>query len=297
MSVRLAYLGVIFIWSTSPLAIKLSNDSLTPVSAFGLRICLAMVLILAINLLWRGRDVIRARNWQIYLVASIGIFPNMLLVYLAAEYIPSGLIAILFGLTPFFNGILAGPFLGQSFLNPTKILALVLSTCGLVAVFYGELDSNPDAYKGVLLMVVSNLLFSVSSLGLVRLTRDNRVEPLEQTLGAMAVALPGILLTWWLVDGNWAFEFSQSSLWALVYLVLLGSVVGFMAYFFILEKMDVATVSLIPLMTPVLAVMWGSLIGGESLGANTLAGGAVILFALSFYQGHLQRGLKRLGII
>lgn len=287
MSVQLAYMGVIAIWSTTPLAIKLSNDSLAPLASISLRIAAALCLALIVGLLLRGSKLLHARNWKIYLMASIGIFPNMSLVYLASQYIPSGLIAILFGLLPFFNGIVAIPLLGESFLSASRVAALLLSITGLAVVFGDQLHSNDDAHIGIALMLASNLLFSCSSLGLKRLTQHGGIDAIEQTVGSMAFALPGLLLSWWLVDGNTALSFSVTSFWSLLYLAVFGSLIGFLAYFYILKHMDVAAISVIPLMTPVIAVILGAVIAGEQVSLSTLLGGGLIVLALALYQGVL----------
>ncbi|MEC8427022.1 MAG: DMT family transporter [Pseudomonadota bacterium] len=287
MSVQLAYLGVIAIWSTTPLAIKLSNDSLAPLASISLRIGAALCLAVAVGLILRGHKLLQKRNWRIYLMASIGIFPNMSLVYVASQYIPSGLIAILFGLLPFFNGVLAMPLLGESFLSVPRVVALGLSIVGLGVVFSDQLSGNANAYIGIGLMLISNLLFSLSSLGLKRLTQHGSIDAVEQTVGSMAFALPGLLLSWWLMDGNTALDFSATTLWSLLYLAVFGSLVGFFAYFYILKHMDMAAISVIPLMTPVIAVILGALIAGEQVTLNTLLGGSLIVIALALYQGVL----------
>lgn len=294
MSVQLAYMGVIAIWSTTPLAIKLSSDSVAPLASLSLRIAGAMLGAIVIGWWFRGRHLLLAKNWRIYLVASLGIFPNMSLVYLASQYIPSGLIAILFGLIPFVNGLLALPLLGQSFLSPSKLVAIGLSLTGLTLVFYEQLQNNPAAYTGIALMMGSNLLFSISSLLLKKMTEHQPVQALEQTIGSMAFALPGLLLSWWLLDGSLDIQFSETSLWSLLYLTLFGSLLGFFAYFHILKHMEVATISLIPLITPILAVFLGAGIADEPISAETLMGTAIIVVALGLYQGSLLPMIKSL---
>ncbi len=62
---------------------------------------------------------------------------------------------------------------------------------------------------------------------------------------------------------------------------------GFVAYFYILKNMSISTVSLIPLVVPILAVSIGSGLAGERVGDSTMVGGACIVVALAFYQGSL----------
>ena len=293
MPVQLAYISVVLIWSSTPLAIKFSNDSVSPIAALTLRILVALLVALPVALLWQRR-LLRARNWALYSVAAIGIFPNMLLVYLAATYINSGLVSILFGLVPFFNAVFSTLLLQDAFLSRRQVIALLLSLTGLAVVFMGQLNLGDDAYIGVLLMLGSNLLFSISSVGTKRLSQGNDIGPVEQTVGAMAMAVPGLLLSWYWLDGELPTDMGVVSTAAIGYLALCGSVLGFVAYFFILAQLSVATVSLIPLVTPILAVCWGAWLGGENLTPDTLLGGALVVLALAIYQGlSLQPAISR----
>ena len=131
MQASWAYVCVVLIWSTTPLAIKFSNHSLTPMVSISLRIVFAVAVACVMFVLLRRRIPMRLENWPIYAAAAIGLFPNMPLVYTASEYIPSGLIAIMFGVTPFVNGLLAIPMLGEPKLSPSRWLSLLLALLGL----------------------------------------------------------------------------------------------------------------------------------------------------------------------
>lgn len=287
MSALWAYACVIVIWSTTPLAIKLSNDSLTPMGSITLRISLALTLTCLAYALCRRALPLKIKHWRIHVAAAIGLFPNMPLVYNAVEYIPSGLVAIMFGLTPFLNSLLAIPMLGETRPTFTRWLALAVALLGLMVVFSDQLTLGDDAYIGVLLMLASVCVFCFSSLLVKRLTLTSPIDPIEQAFGSMVYALPGLLLCWALFDGNYDVELSRQSLWALLYLSVVGSMLGFVAYFYILKNMSISTVSLIPLVVPILAVSIGSGLAGERVGDSTMVGGACIVVALAFYQGSL----------
>ena len=95
MSVRAAYIGVILIWSTTPLAIKWSSEpggflfGLTGRMLLGVVVSLALVGLLRIRLPWH-REARRT-----YLAAGFGLFGSMLLVYWSSQYIPSGWMSVL----------------------------------------------------------------------------------------------------------------------------------------------------------------------------------------------------------
>lgn len=289
MAVRLAYLLVIIIWTTTPLAIKLGGDTLAPMASLSLRMVIAFLVGSAICTVGGIAGLNIEKHGKIYFAGSIGLFPNMALVYFSAEYISSGLIALMFGMTPFFTAILARPILGENVLLPRKITAIGLATAGLLFIFYDETVMADKAYIGLLLMLASNIVFSASVLWVKKLNKKLKVPPLEQTLGAMAFSLPGMLFTWLYIIGYEPLVFSTVSLASLMYLSLIASLVGFAAYYHILNNMEIDVVALIPLITPVLAMTLGVIFAEETITASMYLGAIFILIALAIHQGVLPK--------
>ncbi|WP_374964886.1 DMT family transporter [Spongiibacter tropicus] len=283
MFVKLTYLLVIFIWATTPLSIKLGGDTLSPMAALSLRIALAFMVGSAVCTLFGLAGLSVRRNGKLYFAASISLFPNMALVYMATQHISSGLVSLLFGLSPFFTLLLAKPILGENLIRPRKLLALSIAALGLGCIVFDKAALSGDGLTGIGLMLVSNILFSGSALWVKKLNAELSVPPFEQALGAMAFALPGMLLSWVFVVGVEPIVFSPVSLASLLYLALFASLVGFAAYYFILREMSVEAVSLIPLITPVLAMSLGVLVNNEAVSVGTVVGAGLILLGLAVH--------------
>lgn len=297
MLVKLTYLFVIVLWATTPLAISLGGDSLPPMTSLSLRLIIALLLGSTVCTIFGYASLNIKKHWKLYLAASISLFPNMALVYWAAQFIPSGLIALLFGLSPFFFAVLAKPMLGEDFLQPGKLLAIAIASIGLLCIFLDESHPTSESYLGIGLMLISNILFSVSAIWVKKLNQLFTVEPLEQALGAMTFALPGLCITWWLVNGFEPITMSYLSLASLLYLSVCGSLIGFVAYYYILNKLSVESVSLIPLITPVLAMILGVIVNDEKISIAMYSGAGLILIALGFHQGlwfKLSKSVSRL---
>lgn len=294
MKVRLTYLLVILVWTTTPLAIKLGGDTLDPMAGLSLRIAIAFLVGSTICTI-AGIAVLNIkRNGILYFAGSLGLFPNMALVYFSAEYISSGLIALMFGLLPFFTAILSKPILGKSSLLPRKVFAIILAIAGLLFIFYDDEIMKDKAYIGLLLMLGSNLLFAACTLWMKKINNVLKVPPFEQTLGSMAFSLPGMLITWFFVVGYEPLQFSSVSLASLLYLSLFASLVGFAAYYHILNNMSVDTVALIPLITPITAMVLGVIVADETITSAMYIGAAFILIALIIHQGFLYKIFKRI---
>lgn len=296
MLARLSYLLVILIWATTPLAIKLGGDSLPPMTGLTLRITAAFMVGCTICTIGGYANLRIKQNWKLYCAASIAVFPNMALVYFSAQYIPSGLIALLFGLSPFFTAVLAYPILGENLLDLKKMFAIFLACSGLAAIMFDEEIFLSSNLIGIGLMLISNVMFSVSALLVKKLSATTQATPLEQALGSMAFALPGLYISWALISGITTPQLSSVSLASLLYLSLFGSLVGFVAYYHILNHLTVETVSLIPLMTPVLAMILGAQIAEENISIAMLIGAGMILVGLGIHQGNwhaLRRIVRR----
>lgn len=286
-----AYLAVVMIWSTTPLAIKFSNDSLSFISAVGLRMLLAAIVCVMLCV-WRRCPLRWDRQaMSAYAAANLGLYGAMSLVSLATATVPSGVVSLMFGLAPLISGVLAVPLLNEPPLSAIRIVALFTSIGGLALVLAGDTALAVQAWPGLLACLIAVCLFALSGV-LVKRQAVN-MGPLEHTTGSLLFSLPLFGLSWWLLDGQ-APQFSMLSAGAVVYLALMGSVLGFMLYFMVLQHLGPTRVALIPLMTPAIALMLGQWVAGEEIGQMTVLGAGVIVFALGLFQadGKL-RGLWR----
>ena len=99
MSVQAAYLSIILIWSTTPLAIQWSTDGVGFLFALLARMTIGVIVCLLLLKIFRIPLPMHKQARRVYLAGGLGIYGAMLCVYWASRYIPSGLIAVLFGLS------------------------------------------------------------------------------------------------------------------------------------------------------------------------------------------------------
>jgi len=103
LSIVAAYMGVVLIWSTTPLAIVWSDHAAGFVFGVASRMILGALLALVCVFLMRQRLPWHHRARLAYLYGGLGIYGSMMMVYWGAQFVPSGWIALLFGLSPFFS--------------------------------------------------------------------------------------------------------------------------------------------------------------------------------------------------
>ncbi len=135
MPIPLAYFGVVLIWSTTPLAIAWSGEAAGFVFGVTSRMVLGLVMAFIFAAIIKKKVLWHKQALLAYLYGGLGIYGGMLSVYWAAQFIPSGLVSLLFGLTPIFTVILASFWLKDELITRYRIMGMTLSFLGLLVVF------------------------------------------------------------------------------------------------------------------------------------------------------------------
>jgi len=281
MSVPFAFVSVILIWSTTPLAIKWSALGIGFSFAVFSRMAIGVLLCVLLLALFKVRFPLHRKAVLAYLAGGLSMFVAMMLTYWAAQFVTSGMIAVLFGLSPLVTSIGAMLWLKEESLTPNKLAGMVLGLIGLWLVFHGGLDLGASSALGVIAVL---LAMTSQSLGLVWIKRiGDDSSALAMTLGTLAVALPLFCGAWLLADGHWPSELPARAVAATVYLGTLGSVLGFALYFYLIKNMEAGRVALITLVTPVMALLLGHALNDEIVLPQVWFGTASILVGLGLY--------------
>ena len=286
MSVPLAFLGTILIWSTTPLAIKWSSAGPGFMFAVTARMLIGTVGCLLLLSLLRARLHWHKRAMQIYVAEGMAIYGSMICVYWGTQFIPSGLVSVIFGLTPLLTGLMAALWLNEQSLTPVKLLGMLFAFVGLILIFADGFSAGSAALLGMGGILVATIMHSLTTVWIKKLGND--MSALSMTTGGLLVAMPLYLLTWGLLDGQLPQAIPTKAAWAIIYLGLFGSVMGFILFFYVLKHVQASKVGLIPLVTPVLALLLGASLNQEAIPHVVWSGTGLILFGMSVYQwGHL----------
>jgi drug/metabolite transporter (DMT)-like permease len=281
MSVPAAYLGVILIWATTPLAIQWSGDGpgflfgVTARMAVGATLALAFAHLVGVRV-WR-RDALRT-----YAVVGLGIYGAMLCTYWGAQQIPSGWVSVVFGLSPITTGALAVLWLPGQALTRARLAGALLGVAGLAVIFGGGASLHGGAGLGIGAILLATLIHSVSTIWTKRLAGG--ISPLALVAGGLSLATPLFVATWGLFDGQWPAQLPERALASILYLGVAGSVLGFSLFYYVLGRVDASRVALIALVTPVAALVIGYLLNGEPLQTQVLAGAAMVLAGLALFE-------------
>lgn len=290
MSVPAAYLGVMLIWSTTPLAIKWSAEGAGFLFAAAGRMVIGAVLCVIIIVVVGGRLPWHRAARQTYAAAAIGIYGAMLLTYWGAQFVPSGLISVLFGLAPVTTGLLAAWMLREKSFTFNRMLGMALGLCGLGLIFGAHIEHT--SVVGLAAVLGAVLLHSGSAVAVKR--AGSGLSALTTTTGALLLAVPAYLVTMWLAGATWPVHMSGRAAGAIVYLGVFGSVIGFMLYFYALQRTEAGRMALINLVTPAAALLIGQWINAEEIDLRAWLGTGLIMLGLIAYEWvALSRSLSR----
>ena len=276
-------LGIVYVvWGSTYLAIRYVVDSLPPLLSAGSRFALAGLVLAGYLLVRRGRRALVATRRQYVNAAVVGLL--LLLggnggVTVAEERgLPSGLAALLVAAVPLWVVLMR--LLARDRPAVLTMVGVAIGFLGL-AVLLGPGARPEDVSAGAaFLVLLSSLLWAVGSYYATR--ADLPDEPLlasvaEMGAGAVGLAIVGVL-THESVDVD---AIRLSSVLALVYLVVFGSLVAFTAYSWLLSVAPVSKVSTYAYVNPVVAVLLGALFVGEDVTGTAVIGGAMTVVAVA----------------
>lgn len=280
--VLLGFMVVVLIWSTTPLAVKWSGQG--PGFLFGVtaRMLIGTLLLLLLVRIRRVAIPRHATAIKTYLAAGLGIYGAMICVYWGAQFIASGFISVIFGMTPILTGVLAWFILEERGLSPLRIFGMILGMLGLLVIFHRSVGLGHSVMLGIAAVATGVVLNSISGVLVKRL--HGNLSALSVTTGGLLVATPLYLVTWIIHDGHWPQQLPAQAIWSIIYLGAIATGIGFSVYFYILKHMPASQVALLTLLTPVLALWAGRLFNHEVVSDDIWLGAGLILCGMSIYQ-------------
>jgi drug/metabolite transporter (DMT)-like permease len=274
------------VWGSTYLGIRIAVETIPPFLLAGARFGLAGLVILGVALLrQRGRIPFPTRlEWRDMTIIGAALMAGgMGLVALGEQTVPSGIAALLIAMMPLWVAVLGRVFFGER-LPRTAIAGVAIGLVG-VGILVGPSASAAETFDpgGILALLISPISWSVGSLyssHRAQLPKD----PLVATGGQM-LAGSAILIVLAAVRGEYAGfrpdTVSPESLAAFVYLTVIGSLVAFTAYVWLLRVAPLPLIATYAYVNPIVAVVLGAIVLQEPITPRTLVAGAVIIFAVA----------------
>lgn len=281
MKARIVWLILCCIWGSTWLFIKLGLADLPPLTFAAIRFVLASLILTAIILARGVRWPRQPMEWL--LIAIVGVLQfslNYGLVFWGEQHIPSGLAAVLQSTFPAFGLVIAHFYLPGERITPPRIAGVLMGIVGVAVIFSDRLTvAGHMALLGSVALVMSAFFGAYGNV-LVK-AYSQKIDPLVLAAGQMACGLLPLLVLGIATEGNpFRFHWTPMAVLALAYLVVVGSVVAFGLYYWLVSHMDVTNTMLIALVTPVVAVVLGLIVLHEQLNWRLFAGAACIISGL-----------------
>jgi drug/metabolite transporter (DMT)-like permease len=271
---------VSLVWGSTWLAIRIGLDSLPPFLSAGVRFTVASAILFAI-VRFRNIPVHRtpeAKRLYLWMgILSFGI--PFALVYWAEQYISSGLASILFAAYPFWVGLFSHFLLRSEPLNAFKISGIVLCFLGIVTIFWSDVSvGDPRGTWGIGALMVTPIM-QAYTLTLVK-RHGQAISPFVLNLAGMSIAAVLLILLSLAVESWGGIRWDARAIGSITYLAVFGSVVAFVTYYWLLKRVEAVYLSLTSFINPLVAVLLGWMILGETLAPFTSVGAALVLLGL-----------------
>ena len=274
------------IWGSTWLAIKIGLESIPPFYGVAIRFTFASLLLFIIMKV-RGERIPFDRA-SVYLYVTLAVlsfsFP-FALVYWGEQYIASGLASILFAVYPFVVAIGSHLFLQNEKLNPYKVFGIALGFIGIIIIFWSDIRIGDSSTMGMAAVLGSTLMQGASLVMVKRKSHSMNINPTTLSLGGM---LFGIVIMYgiaFLFEDTSAIHFDGKGIGTILYLGSFGTVVTFVVYYWLLKRVEAVYLSLVSLVTPVLAVILGTLLLGEALEQQVFSGASLVLAGILIANG------------
>ena len=278
----IAYSLVILIWSTTPITIKWSSEGVGHLFAVAIRMAMGTMVSLLLVLACYRKFPMNKTACKAYSASALALFGGMLPVYWGAQYISSGLISVIFGLSPIVTGYLTWRFIHEQGFGAMKLLGALAGVLGLLFIFFEKGETAEGYIYGVLAVLLAVLLHSISAV----LVKSIKVQmpPLTLVAGGLLFSMPLFLTAYFISSPPLPESISLKAMWSIIYLGVVGSVIGFVCFYYLLRHLATSTVALITLITPVVALWIGSVFNGEVISANIYIGTLFVLMGLGLHQ-------------
>jgi drug/metabolite transporter (DMT)-like permease len=272
----LVFTFLCFVWGSTWLAIKVGLGSLPPITFAGIRFVVASSLLASYAIAKRVEFPRDANSWRVMLFLSLSqIAVPYALAFWGEQYMTAGLTSLLFATLPFFVVVFAHFMIPGERVTARKVSAMLLCFIGVAVIFSRELMFTVNSFWGGIAVVAS-----AGIAGCANVVGKKYSESINSTVnvvvqmgvGSILLVTAGLLL-----EHGAPLNFDYTSVFAIMYLAVLGSTFAFVALYWLFTRMEVTRISLFTFITPIVAVLLGWLILGESVDINVAAGGSLIL--------------------
>lgn len=292
------FFTTVMIWGTTWIAISFQVGATPVIVSVFYRFLLASVITTMVLLLLKKLSIPALRHHPFILIQSICLFSvNFICLYYATNYIPSGVVAVIFSLSTIFNAINSWLFFNER-LSPKIMTSSLLGAIGLSLLLGKDIYTEMQNYgtneltyiKGLSLATLGTLLFSFGNMASKRNSLHKIPVIVANSLGMIYASL--ILLSLiFLKKLDLKIPNDLNYILPLLYLSLFGSVIGFATYLSLVARVGASKASYSTVLFPVVALLISSFYEGYNFSIYSLLGLSFAILGnfIIFYEGKKHR--------
>lgn len=280
LRIWIALLAIYIIWGSTYLAIRYAVESIPPFLMAGTRFLTAGIVLYT----WRrlaGDPAPTARQWRsTAIIGLLLLLGGNGLVSWAEQTVPSGIAALLIGTIPLWMVLTESIRRGGVKPGLSAVLGLITGFGGILVLIWPLLTGTSEHLDplGVVALLFAAFSWAVGSV----YSKSAELPPgslmttaAEMLTGSLGLYFIGALLGEWnMLD----FATITARSWlGLAYLTVLGSLVGFVAYAWLLRHAPISLVATYAYVNPLVAILLGSLLAQESFSARILLAALIII--------------------
>ena len=272
------------IWGTTFLAIRIGSETVPALWAATIRLSLAAFLNAVVALLTRASWPRGSALRGIAIFGFLNLGLNVALLYWGELKVPSGISAVFYATVPLTTGVFAW-LLGVQALQRTHMIAAAVGLVGVAVIFAGEIRWGAPV-PALLAVFSAAVVASLAGVILKKVPPHSTfvVNAIGGGIGACVCLLASFLLR-----ESQALPRSAAAWFPILYLTIAGSMGAFVLYAWLVSQWKVTRVSVGALIIPVIAVVVGAVVRGESPAPGTYIGAALVLLgvSVSLFGGHV----------
>jgi drug/metabolite transporter (DMT)-like permease len=277
----LVWLLLCLIWGSTWIFIKIGLEDLPPITFAVARFLLAVIILLFIIRIQKIPLPKTGKEWRLIALTGVLQFSlNYSMVFWAEQYITSGLAAVLQAMITVFGLVLAWFFLPNERITRLKVFAVVLGIVGVAVIFIDQLKIQSFmAFLGCVGIVIG--AYAAAQASILIKAKGGAILPAALVFSQMICGLPVIIVYSIAAEGDpRTFNWTWRALACVVYLTVFGTIAAFWLYYWLLSRIESTRAMMISLVTPLLAVVIGAIVLGETLPPQTFLGGLLIIASI-----------------
>jgi drug/metabolite transporter (DMT)-like permease len=281
--ILLAFATIYFVWGSTYLAIRVGVLEMPPFLMAGIRFTIAGLALFG----WMRLTGVPSPNWREWksatLLGALMFLLDYACLFWAEQRVPSGVAAVVLAAIPVCITLLEILYLRTQKLTLRLASGLLVGVIGVAVLVnpVASLGEEPLDRGGAIALLVACVGWSIGTV-----VSKQLVLPQSKAMSAATQMLTGgiQLLALAAVAGEFSrFHMravSGKAWFSLFYLIVAGSIISYTAYVWLLHYESPTKVGTYAYVNPVVAVIIGASLGGETVGRRTLLGMALILVSV-----------------